>query len=213
MRTETLIDVLARQAGPARSRGAGRAFALALAVGTPLAFALLLLWLGLNPELAAYTRLPMFWVKLAFGLTMGGAGLWLALRLSRPGVRAGVARFTPLAPPALLWLLAAFALAAAAPGERVDLVLGSSWRVCPSNIASLSVPFLVGALLALRTMAPTRPAFAGAAAGLFAGGFGAAVYALHCPELAPPFLALWYVLGVAICVGAGALVGSRILRW
>lgn len=213
MRTETLIHVLAQEAGPARSRAVGRGFALVLAVGTPLAFAVLLGWLGLNAALAEYTRLPMFWVKLAFGLTMGGAGLWLALLLARPGVRAGVARFAPLMPPTVLWLLAALALAAAAPGERLDLVLGSSWRVCPTNIAILSVPFLVGSLLALRTMAPTRPALAGAAAGLFAGGFGAAVYALHCPELAPPFLALWYVLGVAICVGAGALIGSRLLRW
>jgi hypothetical protein len=46
-----------------------------------------------------------------------------------------------------------------------------------------------------------------------AGGAGAAVYALHCPELQAPFLAVWYVLGMAIPVAAGALLGPRLLRW
>ena len=56
---------------------------------------------------------------------------------------------------------------------------------------------LVAALGALREMAPTRLRLAGAAAGALAGGAGAAVYALHCPELGAPFVAVWYVLGMA----------------
>ncbi|HSV58580.1 MAG TPA: NrsF family protein, partial [Variovorax sp.] len=69
------------------------------------------------------------------------------------------------------------------------------------------------ALLALKGLAPTRPALAGAAAGIMAGGAGATVYALHCPELAAPFLAVWYVAGMLIPVVAGALIGPRLLRW
>ena len=46
-----------------------------------------------------------------------------------------------------------------------------------------------------------------------AGGAGAAVYALHCPELDAPFLAVWYVLGILMPVAAGALLGPRLLRW
>jgi len=39
------------------------------------------------------------------------------------------------------------------------------------------------------------------------------VYALHCPELAAPFIGLWYLLGVLIPAGIGALIGPRLLRW
>jgi hypothetical protein len=67
--------------------------------------------------------------------------------------------------------------------------------------------------MALRGLAPTRPALAGAAAGLLAGGTGATVYALHCPELAAPFLAVWYVAGIALTVLAGTLAGASVLRW
>ena len=46
-----------------------------------------------------------------------------------------------------------------------------------------------------------------------AGGAGAMVYALHCPELQAPFLAVWYVAGIALVVLAGALLGRFVLRW
>lgn len=36
---------------------------------------------------------------------------------------------------------------------------------------------------------------------------------LHCTEMQAPFLAVWYVLGILIPTGAGALLGSRLLRW
>jgi len=65
----------------------------------------------------------------------------------------------------------------------------------------------------MRGLAPTRPAQAGGAAGLLAGAAGAAVYALHCPEMAAPFLGIWYVLGMAIPALLGAVLGPRLLRW
>jgi hypothetical protein len=54
---------------------------------------------------------------------------------------------------------------------------------------------------------------AGAAAGLLAGGLGAVLYAIHCPDDSPLFVALWYVPAVALVVLAGAAAGSRVLRW
>jgi hypothetical protein len=65
----------------------------------------------------------------------------------------------------------------------------------------------------MKGFAPTRLRLAGAAAGLAAGATGAAVYSLHCPELAAPFLGTWYVIGVLIPTAAGALIGPRVLRW
>lgn len=71
----------------------------------------------------------------------------------------------------------------------------------------------IALLRVMRTMAPTRPRLAGGSAGLAAGAAAAAVYALHCPEMATPFLAVWYVLGVAIPALAGAFLGKLLLRW
>jgi hypothetical protein len=49
--------------------------------------------------------------------------------------------------------------------------------------------------------------------GLLAGAAGATVYAIHCPELAAPFLGTWYVIGIAIPTVLGSLLGPRVLRW
>ena len=65
----------------------------------------------------------------------------------------------------------------------------------------------------LRGLAPTRLRLAGAAAGFAAGTTAALVYTLHCPEIEPPFLAVWYVLGMAIPAALGASLGPRLLRW
>jgi hypothetical protein len=96
---------------------------------------------------------------------------------------------------------------------RMAPAMGQTWRVCIQNIGLMAMPVFVAALVALRTMAPTRPAWAGAAAGALAGSAGAAVYALHCPELTAPFLAVWYVGGIALPTAVGALIGPRVLRW
>lgn len=103
---------------------------------------------------------------------------------------------------------------AAGTAERVAAgVGGATWRTCPFNIAALATPALLALLWALRGAAPTRPAWAGAVAGLLAGALAVLVYALHCPEMAAPFVAVWYVVGMAIPTALGALLGPRLLRW
>jgi hypothetical protein len=51
------------------------------------------------------------------------------------------------------------------------------------------------------------------AAGAMAAGIGAAIYALHCPDDSPLFLALWYVMAVTAVILAGRAGGRRLLRW
>ena len=65
----------------------------------------------------------------------------------------------------------------------------------------------------MQGLAPTRPALAGAFSGLVAGAAGALVYAWHCPEMAAPFIATWYLLGIAGPAVVGALLGPMLLRW
>ena len=65
----------------------------------------------------------------------------------------------------------------------------------------------------LRAMAPRSGAMAGFAAGLLAGGFGAAIYSFYCGETGMMFMAVWYSLGVAATAVLGALLGRLLLRW
>ena len=148
------------------------------------------------------------------------AGLELALAAGRvlyresiPGMRFRYAVLGLALPVAALWLLALLVLFSAPPSERAALIVGDTWRECPQAIAVLSIPALAAALWAVRGLAPTHLAQAGAAAGLFAGAAGAPAYALHCPELEAPFLAVWYVLGMLIPTAVGAVLGPRLLRW
>jgi hypothetical protein len=92
-------------------------------------------------------------------------------------------------------------------------LMGQSWRICAVSIGLMALPVFAATLVALKGLAPTQPALAGAAAGALAGGVGAAVYALHCMELTAPFLAVWYVSGIAVPVLVGAALGPRLLRW
>jgi hypothetical protein len=65
----------------------------------------------------------------------------------------------------------------------------------------------------LRNGATTRPALAGAAAGLAAAGIGAFLYSAHCRDDSPLFIIAWYVIATAIVTLIGALLGLRYLRW
>ena len=173
----------------------------------------MLLKFGVRPDIDQAVLLPMFWVKLLFPAVLSAAAWTVLQRLARPGGRIGGSWLGIVLPVLALWILAAVSLAGVPAELRSGLVMGQTWRTCSASIALLSLPAFVAAFVALASLAPTRPAWAGACAGAMAGGAGAAVYALHCPELEAPFLAVWYGLGIAIPVVAGALIGPRLLRW
>ena len=213
MKTDELINMLATGAAPVASGAGVRRLAVALGWGLFGATLLMALLLGVRADLAQALRLPMFWAKLGMPALAALAALQLARRLGVPGVRPGRA---PLVLAALLlvaWGGAAAVLLGAAPEARSQLIFGATWKTCPFNIALLSMPLFIGMFWALRGYAPTRPALAGASAGLMAGAAAAAVYALHCPEMAAPFLGIWYVLGMLLPTLLGAVLGARLLRW
>jgi hypothetical protein len=213
MKTDDLIVVLARHPEAVDPRSATWRLALGAVFSVVAAIPLALGLLGVNPALAANASMPMFWLKLAFVAAIATAGWQLVGRLARPGASVGRAAGALVAPVLAMGGLAALVLAAAGPHERLPLVLGSSWNSCPFNIALLAAPALALLLVIVRTLAPTRLRLAGAGTGLLAGALGALAYVLHCPELEAPFLAVWYLLGMLIPAGVGALVGPRVLRW
>lgn len=213
MRTDQLIAMLASNPEVVEPRVWRRRYALALGAGVVGATLLMVMLLGVRPDLAAAARLPMFWVKLAFPAVLAAVALLVAMRLSRPGVQLGRLGSALAAPVLAMWLLGAVALIGAAPEDRGMLIWGETWAACLVNVTLLSMPALVALLWVMKTLAPTQPAWAGAAAGLLAGALGATVYALHCPEMDAPFLGVWYLLGMLIPAAVGAVVGSRLLRW
>jgi hypothetical protein len=92
-------------------------------------------------------------------------------------------------------------------------LIGSNSRVCMTAIPLLSLPLLVAALIGLRRGAPTRPAIAGAIAGMLSAGLAATLYASHCTDDSPLFVATWYTVSTALVAAVGALAGSRVLRF
>ncbi len=213
MKTYELVSLLAAGAAPVPANAVGRRFAMALGWGVPAAGLWMVVTLGVRADLAQDAGKLMFWLKMAFPASVALAGLVAAERLARPGMRLGGLWMALAAPVLMMWLVAASVLLDAAPAQRAGLILGGTWNSCPFNIALISLPLFIATLWAMKGLAPTRLALAGAGAGLLAGALSALVYTLHCPELAAPFLAVWYVLGMAIPAVVGAVVGPRVLRW
>jgi hypothetical protein len=213
MTTDELAVMLATRAEADRMAGHVRRLALGAGAGMAGAFVMMAVTLGIRPTLAQDAGIPMFWIKFAFVGAVAAAGWIAALRLGRPGASLSGVPVALAAPFLTMWALAAIELAGADGPARAALVFGTTAAVCPLVIAALSLPVLVATLWALSGFAPTRLAQAGAAAGLFAGACGAFVYTFHCPELAAPFLGIWYVLGMLIPAIVGALLGPRLLRW
>jgi hypothetical protein len=213
MKTNDLINMLATGPVAVAPHATQRRYALAVTCGVCGAALLMLLGLGVRPDLAHAATLPLFWFKVAFVLSMAVLGLLISGRLARPG--AALKRLPSMAmlPVLIVWIVAAATLSHAAPGQRVPLLLGATWKSCPFLIAGLSAPALAALMWALKGLAPTRLRLAGAAAGLSAGGLAALVYCLHCPEIEAPFVGVWYLLGIAIPTLAGGLLGPRLLSW
>jgi len=213
MKTDDLITMLATGAAPVPRRVPTRRLLLAVAFGLPLAIAIVGTQYGFRRDLIEAMFWPMLWLKFLFPLCMAWAGFVVVQRLARPGARVGPAWWALAAPVLVVWAMAAVALLRAPQDDWPQMLFGQTWRTCVFSIAFISLPTFIAALVALKGLAPTRPGVAGAAAGAMAAGVGAAIYALHCPELAAPFLAIWYVGGIALMAGAGALIGRALLRW
>ena len=214
MRTDALIDALAR--GPVAPAGPGPVLRLLLATaaGATITLAALLAGLGVRPDLGLAAATGLFWLKLGFPALLASFALSATARLGRPAARGPAVATLSIATLLLAVEVAAGAsVAAAAPGDRATIVLGETAWACVASIAVLSLPPLAALVLALRGLAPTRLRAAGTAAGAAAGAVAAAAYALHCHEATLPFLATWYVLGIAVPAALGAVLGPRVLRW
>lgn len=210
MKTSELIGMLAAGAGPVVRVHPARRLAPAIGGGVLLAAALSI---GLLVPREMFAG-PALWTKLAYtGLLAGGAA-WLAALLARPlvpGLRRPVLVLALVV--GCMALLGLATWLAAAPADKLAVLLGRTWYRCPAVIFAVSLPALAALLWTLRGLAPTRLRSAGWAAGLLAGALGAIGYSLHCPEVSALFVAVWYSLGIVATGALGALLGPRVLRW
>ena len=211
--TEDLIDRLSRDLRPARKGAVAGRLAVALAVGLAASLVGVALTLGLRPDFAHAAASRMFWMKLAYAGAYATVGVLCVERLARPAGAAGSRLRWLAAPAAAIALLAVLQVTRAPAAQIRHLVMGDSAMICPWIIAATSAPLLIALIWAVRGLAPTRLRLAGALVGLTAGGFGAMIYCLHCPEVGAPFVAIWYSLGILVPCVIGALAGPRLLRW
>jgi hypothetical protein len=184
-----------------------------IAIGAAISVFLVLALLGPRPDMRDAMGTWMFWLKLAYPLSLALIAGLAAERLARPAASARARVLWIAAPLLFIFALGALEFIFAPPAARMPLLMGDSARVCPFFVLSASVPPLAGLVWAMRGLAPTRLREAGAAIGLAAGGAGAFAYAWHCTETGAPFLAVWYTLGIAAATLLGWLLGPRTLQW
>jgi hypothetical protein len=211
MKTETLIEMLARQAGPAPDFPVARRLAAAAGLGLLASSVLALALIGPLPAAVFYTAAP--WVKLVFAVLLLIGASALAARLSRPVSSTAIPRAAVTSVFLLMLLAGAVTLITTPEGERWSALLGDTWWICPWMLMMLSLPALTAILWSMRSLAPTRLKQAGFAAGLVAGVVGAMGYSLACPETSVAFVAVWYSLGIVLTGWVGQWLGPRVLRW
>jgi hypothetical protein len=212
MKTDHLIEAIVAD-GADRPPSMPMRLAFALAVGGLAAGALFLAHLGVRPDLADALQTWRFVAKVAIVLIAFAAALRATVRLTRPEIDLRTALAALLLPVAALVAAVGWELAATPADTWAARAIGTNSRLCLVSIVLLAVAPLVALLVALRAGAPRSPATAGAAGGLLAGSLAALLYALHCYDDSPLFVALWYTPPVALVMLVGAAAGVRALRW
>ena len=208
-KTDDLIGSLAGQAGtePNRSPASfGRAFLLSTLLSLLVAVALSAAGEGFRGNLAFFATYEPFLLKLAGALLLARGAFLMARRAALPG--SGGGSWLLLLPGALPFLAHA-GLNPWGPPSPKDLGAGA----CAIDIALLSLPALWLILRALKNAAPTRPARAGALAGLLAGAVGAAGHAFACGNDGGLSVVLWYGVAILGMTALGAAIGRKTLRW
>jgi len=212
MRTHELIRTLATDQGAAPVR-LERRLLTSLAGALVCSAILFFLILGPRGDLSDAATQPRFALKFVITLLLAATAAPLALRLVRPGAETRALALGLAAAPMLLAMAVVIELFALPARSWGPSLIGSNAAVCLALVPLLSLPPLIGTLMTLRQGAPSRPSYAGAVAGLLAGGLGAALYAAHCPDDSPLFVASWYSIAIGATAGIGALAGRHAFQW
>jgi hypothetical protein len=156
---------------------------------------------------------PFFDTKFAVTLSLAIPAIIVSLHLSRPEALMRGWGWLLLLPVGLLAVAIGSETMMAPAMPMTMRLVGKNSRVCMLAIPAMSLPLLAGALFGLRHGAPSHPALAGALAGLLSAGLAATLYASHCTDDSPLFVATWYTIATALVTAIGAYAGSKVLRY
>src|SRR5579872_1658329 len=167
MKTETLIRLLAAD-NTQPVTPIGRSLAAAFTMGGSVSVLLFVLTMHPRADITAALYTPRFVSKLLICLSLAGAAAILLIRAARP---LPSRRLSIIAIPLLLLNVAIVIELSVMPASTwLPRLIGRNARHCLSLIPLLSLAPAASVLIALTRGAPLRPALAGAAAGLVAGG-------------------------------------------
>lgn len=210
MKTDQLISALV--ADHTASRPLLRRLVLALLAGAAISAVAFFATLGPRHDLAQALATWRFDFKIVLLAATLLAALGVCIAVARP-VRPPHSGRRLLLPIVLIVAALAVELAIVPRDTWGTRMVGTNSMICLTAIPLFSLAPLVAVLAILRAGAPTSPALAGAAAGLLAAACGATLYAFHCFDDSPLFVATWYSLAALPVVAIGALTGHRLLRW
>ncbi len=211
MKTEQLLEALvADQAS--RRQPIARSLFRAMALGAGLSLLFFAVELGVRADNGPALETWRFDLKIVTVLLALVLATGLCLDCLRPDAPPHpLRRLLPLLA-VVLTAIAVELLAVPLSGWRARLI-GSNSLICLSMVPILSLAPLAAILAVLRRGAPASPTLAGGAAGFLAAACGATLYAFHCFDDSPLFVAAWYLLAAIPVVVIGAVAGSRLLRW
>lgn len=153
-----------------------------------------------------------FYAKVGVVAAVMSAALTDCARLMRPTEQQPVTWSTLLVVLALV-VAVAVELAVSPVAEWGARLVGSNGLKCLVLVPLLAfVPFLA-LMWAMQRGAPASPTWAGATVGRAAAAMGAVLYAFHCFDDSPLFVAAWYSAAVVGVSGFGAVIGARLLKW
>src|SRR5882672_3366708 len=175
--------------------------ASAFAMGGAASVALFLAGMRLRPDFAAALSSAGFLLKVATMAALAATGATLLVKVGRPIPRTASLKRLAVAPLLLLAAVAVELVVLPADAWHARLI-GRNAPHCLALIPFLSVAPAASLMWALRCAAPARPGLAGAIVGLTAGGIGASLYALSCPDDSALFVATWYSFAIAFVTGA-----------
>lgn len=212
MKTDDLIGSLVADQDQASISVRGMLF-LALPVALVAAVCLFSAILDMRQDFVAALASWRYLLKIATAACVAFFGLWLLFRMTRPqhaprdDIKLVLLALLPLA-------LGLIAELAALPADQWSAsAMGFRPLYCLGLVPLIAAIPLGATLLALRRGAPQSPMAAGAASGFAAGGIGALIYAFHCNNDSPFYVAIWYLSAIGIVTLIGAGIGRTWLRW
>jgi hypothetical protein len=214
MKTDELISALVGDyASQPRPKPIARSLGMAIIAGFAISAAFFSITLGVRPDFISALGTWRYDMKLGGSLVFAVLAASVALRVSRPATNPLSVTRTLVVAALLLLGAVIYELATIPAAAWLPHAMGMNGPVCAADIIFLSIAPLTAIVYALRQGAPMSPAFTGAAAGLLAGAMGATVFAMHCMEDSPLFVAIWYTLATGFMAMVGLLVGRYVLRW